>query len=395
MPGQPDQKGFFGHPRGLATLFFTEMWERFAYYGMRALLILFMTAATDHVVLGADGGILRSNPGLGYDIGMAAAIYGLYTSLVYILTLPGGWIADNLWGQRKAVFVGGCFIAAGQLSMVLPNTFTFFFGLVLVIFGTGLLKPNVSTVVGELYPEGGARRDAGFSIFYMGINLGAWLGPLVTGFFGEQYNWHWGFGVGAIGMILGLIQYKAGDKYLGECGYLKPDAAAKNVASMSRNFFTGFFAVMAGIVGFGYLVSIGTIPVTLTQIATYMGYGVLILVAAYFVYLWMFGGHTAEENKRLGVIFWLFLIVRVAGTCVVLPVGQPGLHHSARAGVRFALALAGQGEGKPVASPQGGARLVGLVPGFLRHRLGRGQRQRRDSGDGGLAHRDLLSAHMR
>jgi POT family proton-dependent oligopeptide transporter len=311
MPGQPDQKGFFGHPRGLATLFFTEMWERFAYYGMRALLILFMTAATDHVVLGADGGILRSNPGLGYDIGMAAAIYGLYTSLVYILTLPGGWIADNLWGQRKAVFVGGCFIAAGQLSMVLPNTFTFFFGLVLVIFGTGLLKPNVSTVVGELYPEGGARRDAGFSIFYMGINLGAWLGPLVTGFFGEQYNWHWGFGVGAIGMILGLIQYKAGDKYLGECGYLKPDAAAKNVASMSRNFFTGFFAVMAGIVGFGYLVSIGTIPVTLTQIATYMGYGVLILVAAYFVYLWMFGGHTAEENKRLGVIFWLFLMIAV------------------------------------------------------------------------------------
>jgi POT family proton-dependent oligopeptide transporter len=311
MSGHPDQKGFFGHPRGLATLFFTEMWERFAYYGMRALLILFMTAATDHVVLGADGGILRSNPGLGYDVGMAAAIYGLYTSLVYILTLPGGWIADNLWGQRKAVFVGGCFIAAGQLSMVLPYVPTFFFGLVMVIFGTGLLKPNVSTVVGELYPEGGARRDAGFSIFYMGINLGAWLGPLVTGFFGEQYNWHWGFGVGAIGMILGLIQYKAGDQYLGECGYLKPEAAAKDVASLSRKFFAGFFAVMAGIVGFGYLVSIGTIPVTLTQIATYMGYGVLILVALFFVYLWTFGGHTAEENKRLGVIFWLFLLIAV------------------------------------------------------------------------------------
>jgi POT family proton-dependent oligopeptide transporter len=311
MAGNPGGKTFFGHPRGLATLFFTEMWERFAYYGMRALLVLFMTAATDHVVRGADGSILRSNPGLGYDVGTAAAIYGLYTALVYILALPGGWVADNLWGQRKAVFVGGCFIALGQLTMVFPSNFTFFLGLVFVIFGTGLLKPNVSTVVGELYPEGGAKRDAGFSIFYMGINIGAWIGPLMTGFFGESYNWRWGFGVGAIGMILGLVQYKMGDKYLGDAGYLKGDVSAEEVAAKSRKFFGSFFVVLALVVGFGYLVHAGVLSVSLTQIASALGYGVLILVALYFVYLLVAGGHTTEEKKRLGVIFWLFILVAV------------------------------------------------------------------------------------
>ncbi|SVE54966.1 uncharacterized protein METZ01_LOCUS507820, partial [marine metagenome] len=155
---------FFGQPRGLATLFFTEMWERFSYYGMRALLILFMTAATT-----------EANPGMGLDVGTAAAIYGLYTALVYLLALPGGWVADNLWGQYKAVYVGGWIIAAGHFSMAVPTDFTFYGGLVLIVMGTGLLKPNVSTVVADLYPQGGVERDAGFSVFYMGINLGALL----------------------------------------------------------------------------------------------------------------------------------------------------------------------------------------------------------------------------
>ena len=300
MPGHPDQKGFFGHPRGLATLFFTEMWERFAYYGMRALLILFMTTATD-----------VANPGMGLDVGTAAAIYGLYTSLVYILALPGGWVADNLWGQRKAVFVGGCFIAAGQISMALGFTPTFFLGLVLIIFGTGLLKPNVSTVVGELYPEGGARRDAGFSIFYMGINLGAFIGPLLTGYFGEGIRWQYGFGIGAIGMIAGLIQYKAGEKYLGEAGLLKGNASPAELAARSRKFFSIFAAFLAVVVAFGMSVRSGILPLSLTQIATALGYGVLVLVGLYFVYLWTAGGHTSEENKRLGVIFWLFLLIAV------------------------------------------------------------------------------------
>ena len=302
---------FKNHPRGLPVLFFTEMWERFAYYGMRAILILYMTAATDYVVTGADGSIIRDNPGMGLDLTTAAAIYGMYTALVYIMALPGGWVADNLWGQRKAVFVGGCFIAAGQAVMVLPWIPTFFFGLVLVILGTGLLKPNVSTVVGELYPEGGARRDAGFSVFYMGINIGAFVGQPIVGYFGETLNWHWGFAVGSVGMILGLIQYKMGDKYLGGAGYLKGDQPPDEVARKSRMFFGGFFGVVALIVIFGFLVNAGVIPVTITQIGQALGYSVLIMVALYFVYVWTMGGHTADENQRMGVIFWLFILIAV------------------------------------------------------------------------------------
>ena len=181
---------WFGHPRGLGTLFFTEMWERFSYYGMRALLVLFMTTET-----------VDANPGLDFDIVTATAIYGLYTFFVYVLALPGGWVADNIWGQRKAVFVGGCVIALGHFTMAgpvvgLPDELCFFLGLFFIIVGTGLLKPNVSTMVGDLYPEGGARRDAGFSVFYTGINLGAFLGPILAGGLGEGYNWHWGFSLG-------------------------------------------------------------------------------------------------------------------------------------------------------------------------------------------------------
>ena len=307
--GADDQ--FFGHPRGLSTLFFTEMWERFSYYGMRALLILFMTAATTNVITDADGTVLRENAGMGLDVATAAAIYGLYTALVYILALPGGWVADNLWGQRKAVFVGGCTIALGHFTMAVPSDFTFFLGLVLIICGTGLLKPNVSTVVGELYPEGGARRDAGFSIFYMGINLGAWLGPLVTGFLGEGYNWHWGFGAAGIGMVLGLIQYRMGADYLGTAGLLKSDASAEEIARKSRIFFGSFFGVIAATVLLGYLVSVGTIDLTITEIAEYLGVAVLIMVAGYFIYVWTLGGHTVDENRKMGVIFWLFLMIAV------------------------------------------------------------------------------------
>ena len=207
--GSTRDNTFFGHPRGLATLFFTEMWERFSYYGMRALLILFMVTATD-----------AANPGLELDVATAGAIYGLYTSLVYILALPGGWVADNLWGQQKAIWVGGWIIALGHFTMAIPTTFAFFSGMLFIICGTGLLKPNVSTVVGDLYPEGGARRDAGFSIFYMGINIGAFFGPLVTGALGESGNWHWGFGAAGVGMVLGLIQYRMGAENLGEAGKL-------------------------------------------------------------------------------------------------------------------------------------------------------------------------------
>ena len=288
---------FFGHPRGLSTLFFTEMWERASYYGMRALLILYMTTA-----------VAGQNPGMGMDVGTAAAIYGLYTGLVYLLALPGGWIADNLWGQRKAVFVGGCIIAAGHFSMAIESPTTFYLGLILIVVGTGLLKPNVSTVVGELYPEGGARRDAGFSIFYMGINTGAIIGPTVTSLLGENYNWHWGFSAAGVGMVFGLIQYKLGEKHLGTAGLLRTNDSPEQLATKSRKFFGGTAVVALLTAGFAWMVVTGALPFTLPQIAAGLGTMILVLAIGYFVYLWLFGGHTAEEKKRLLVIFWLFLL---------------------------------------------------------------------------------------
>src|SRR3954468_18417507 len=187
----PGQRGFFGHPRGLATLFFTEMWERFSYYGMRALLILFMTAAV------AEGG-------LGWDARHAATGYGLYTAGVYFTAIPGGWIADRLLGQRRAVLWGGILIALGHYSLALNRMPFFFAGLVLIVFGTGLLKPNISSMVGQLYAPSDQRRDAGFSIFYMGINTGAFAAPIVCGYLGQRVAWHWGFGAAGVGMTAGL-----------------------------------------------------------------------------------------------------------------------------------------------------------------------------------------------
>ncbi len=293
-------KTFFGQPRGLATLFFTEMWERFSYYGMRALLIFFMTAATT-----------GENPGLELDVGTAAAIYGLYTGLVYLLSLPGGWVADNLWGQRKAVFVGGCFIAAGHFSMAVPTTTTFYAGLVLIVLGTGLLKPNVSTMVADLYPEGGAERDAGFTIFYMGINLGAIGGPLLCSFLGETYNWHWGFSAAGFGMVLGLIQYKMGAGPLGDAGRLRTSDTKAELTAKTRRFFGGFYGIVAAITLFGWLVAQGVIPLTLTQIATALGTSILLIVLIYFAYILLLGGHTREEKKRLVVILWLFILAAI------------------------------------------------------------------------------------
>ena len=293
-------KTFFGHPRGLATLFFTEMWERFSYYGMRALLVLFMTAA-----------VTGENPGLGLDVSTATAIYGLYTAMVYLLTLPGGWVADKLWGQQKAVFIGGIIIAAGHFSMALPFRFTFFLGLILIVVGTGFLKPNVSTIVGELYPEGGARRDAGFSIFYMGINLGAFFGPLLCGLLGESYNWHLGFSLAGIGMVLGLIQYKLGEKYLGTAGTFKGKEAPEVIAQRSRRFFMIAGAIGAVVMIIAALAGVGVIHLPLQQIAQALGYGIVALAIVYFAYLYFAGGHTPVEKQRLLVIFWLFILAAI------------------------------------------------------------------------------------
>ncbi|MGD8426645.1 MAG: peptide MFS transporter [Balneolaceae bacterium] len=295
------EKQFFGHPRGLATLFFTELWERFSYYGMRALLVLFMTATA-----------MGNNPGLGFNVAKATAIYGLYTFFVYVLSLPGGWIADKLWGQRKTVFVGGCIIAAGHFTMAgpligLPNLLSFYGGLILIVIGTGLLKPNVSSMVGDLYPEGGARRDAGFSIFYMGINLGAILGPFLCGIFGEGYNWHWGFSLAGFGMLLGLISYKFGGKYLGDAGILDEEDE-EMLARRSRRFWSTLSAIAAIIVLFGFLASAGVFHIALATLAEYLGYAAVAITIGFFAYIILMGGHTKDEKKKLGVIFWLFIL---------------------------------------------------------------------------------------
>ncbi|HET9384017.1 MAG TPA: peptide MFS transporter, partial [Gemmatimonadales bacterium] len=197
---QSDRR-WFGHPRGLATCFFTEMWERFSFYGLRALLILYMTAAA-------------ANGGLGFSTEHAASIYGWYTFGVYAAAIPGGIIADRWLGQYRSVLWGGVIIALGHFSLAFPSLTTFYLGLALIVTGTGLLKPNISTMVGSLYDAGDARRDAGFSIFYMGINVGAFIAPLVVGTLGQRVDWHVGFGCAGIGMTLGLIQYVAGKRHL-------------------------------------------------------------------------------------------------------------------------------------------------------------------------------------
>ena len=223
---------FFGHPRGLATLFFTEMWERFSYYGMRAFLILYMVAPV------ASGG-------LGFADARAASIYGTYTGSAWAASILGGVIADRFLGQYRTVLIGGIIIAAGHFTLAFPALPFFYTGLALIAFGTGCLKPNVSTLVGSLYTQHDTRRDAGFSLFYMGINLGAFLGPLIAGYLAQEVNWHIGFACAGVGMTLGLIQYvmgrgrlKSGIARLGQ----KPDlptadtAAARRTAETSRGF---------------------------------------------------------------------------------------------------------------------------------------------------------------
>lgn len=314
-PISTNDKTFFGHPRGLATLFFTELWERFSYYGLRALLILFMTAP-----------LLQKNAGLGFSTRKASAIYGLYTAAVYLLTIAGGWIADNLWGHRRTVFIGGCIIALGHFTMAsplvgIPTLPSFYAGLVCIVLGTGLLKPNVSTMVGSLYPKAtkeemergentdwGARRDAGFSIFYMGINIGAILGPTICSYLGEDYNYHWGFSIAGFGMLLGLIAYSIGSHYLGPPGKFLPDISSRELRLRNVKFYgtLGLSAVICAI--FAYITISGMVPLGLDAFTKYLGYLILAVTVFYFTYLLTLGGYDADQNKKLFAIFWLFLL---------------------------------------------------------------------------------------
>ncbi len=219
------KKEFFGHPRGLFVLFFTEMWERFSYYGMRAILVLYLVSQTD-----------AENAGLGWANDSALALYGWYTMLVYVASIPGGWLADKMFGQKKSVLYGGILLVLGHSILAVETMWAFYTGLSLIIAGVGMLKPNISTMVGGLYQPGDIRRDKGFTIFYIGINLGAFLSSIIVGYVGEVMGWHYGFGLAGIGMTLGLIQYVMGQKYLTDVGnFLGSSTDAKQIEAMNRS----------------------------------------------------------------------------------------------------------------------------------------------------------------
>jgi len=293
-------KTFFGHPIGLSTLFFTEMWERFSYYGMRALLVLFMTTPL------AEGG-------MDFNEETSGAIYGLYTCFVYLLALPGGWIADRVIGARKAIWYGGIIIMIGHFILAIPNQTSFFLGLLFVVVGTGLLKPNVSAIVGDLYSDDeAAKRDAGFYIFYMGINIGAVLGPLLCGYFAENVNWHIGFALAGVGMALGLIQYRMMSSHLGDIG-LEPNIKSDTSDFQSTgNSKLGFLFALGTVALMAILQMTGRIDLlTATGLAEATIIVICLIAFAYFSFVLIAGGLTPDEKKKVGVIFLLVISAAV------------------------------------------------------------------------------------
>jgi proton-dependent oligopeptide transporter, POT family len=298
--------GFFGHPRGLSTLFFTEMWERFSYYGMRAILILFMTTPA-------------INGGLGFDVAAAGAVYGLYTALVYLACLPGGWIADRFIGQRRATLIGGIVIMCGHIALAVPTLGTFYVGLALLVIGTGFLKPNISTMVGQLYSSDDHRRDSGYSLYYMGINIGAFLAPLVCGWLGQSAGfretlhsygldpgmaWHFGFGAAAVGMAAGLIHYVRGAHHLGDAGQPPPpqsDGVARNQLLKGLASLAALAGLIAG------LVALGFIELSATGLGDAFGVILLVITVAFFTWLFTMAEWTDDERRRLLLILVLFV----------------------------------------------------------------------------------------
>ena len=290
------RRRFLGHPRGLATLFLTEMWERFSFYGMRSILVLFLAASA------AEGG-------LGLQDGTAKALVGVYSAMVYLVTLPGGWISRPRPRAAPSVLYGGVIIMLGHVAMAIPGGAAFvYLGLALIIAGTGLLKPNIATLVGHLYgADEDARRDAGFSIFYMGINLGAFLAPLVVGTLGQKVSWHLGFGAAAVGMALGLIQY-----VLGRAGLPDGHPPRRLTDAERRHFRT---AVSAGGAAVAVLVVARhglTGTLTLDNVTWALAVIPLLVAVAYFAFMF-FGSHeiTREERARLRAYIWLFVAASV------------------------------------------------------------------------------------
>lgn len=276
------------HPPGIYTLFFTEMWERMSYYGMRALLVLFMV---DQV-----------RGGMGLKDEQAAAIYGLYTALVYVAALPGGWMGDRLLGAKASVWWGGIVIAIGHLIMGINSTSAFYLGLVVIALGSGLLKSNMSTMVGLLYPEGGARRDAGFTLFYMGINVGALLGQVVCSNLGEHIAWRWGFSVAAAGMVLGLVQFKLSRHHLQGIGDWQPHVGQ----NVSRDWWL-FLLAMAAVVTITALCVSGVIAFNPIVVAQWTSMAIVTVAILFFGWAFLFAGLSKIELQRLVVIVILFI----------------------------------------------------------------------------------------
>jgi POT family proton-dependent oligopeptide transporter len=288
---------FFGHPRGLATLFLTEMWERFTYYGMRALLVLFLVSQV-------------SAGGFGLDDKTAVAIYGLYTASAYLAGLPGGWIADRLIGARRAVLSGGVAITLGNVLLAVSSTPRgFYLGLVVIVIGVGLLKPNVSALVAGLYPEGGARLDSGFTIFYIGINIGGFLGPLLTGEAQVLFGARAGFGAAALFMAIGVLQFHLTRRQLPEP---QPPGGAPGAAgvpadrSRRRNWaLLGAGVALAALVLAA--VSTGLVPVDAGGLARIITYLILAMAVLYFLYYFFIADLSREERRRGVVLAVLFV----------------------------------------------------------------------------------------
>jgi POT family proton-dependent oligopeptide transporter len=292
MPPLDSSRSFFGHPSALATLFFTEMWERFTFYGMRALLVLFLVDAV-------------GSGGYGLDDKTATSIYGLYTASVFMAALPGGWIADRLIGAQRAVLAGGILMTIGNLMLATPGPPELFFsGLIVIVTGVGLLKPSISTLVADLYPEGGGRRDAGFTIFYMGINTGAFLGPLIAGWLALKFGWRVGFLAAAIGMPLGLLQFWLARERLGIAGA----TANRNDggAGVKRDWFrlTVVTALLAALLLACITGVLRVDPAPLARSAAYVLVGMAVL---YFAYLFTGAGLNHVERDRMIVVLVMFV----------------------------------------------------------------------------------------
>ena len=283
---------FFGHPIGLRTLFLTEMWERMSYYGMRALLVLYMT-----------GAVTGFNPGLGWSQIESQAIYGIYSGMVYFMVVPGGWIADNILGHQKAVLIGALIIALGHFTLAIPIEQTFFLGLIFVVLGTGLLKGNISTIVGQLYEGQDDKRDSGYTIFYMSINIGSTLGFLICSYLGEKIGWHWGFGAAGIGMTFGVIQYIKHRHLLGDAG-MHPNEMSDDKRKKLTNYLKVSLVGMFMVIGAGLL---GFFTIDPRFFAEQFAYFLTIIAGLYFIYLFLLAGLNATERKNLILLFLLFI----------------------------------------------------------------------------------------